>query len=66
MFHLGKELKTPGDMLGDLLMIQTSGVVHVHATPAKEIVEIDDSDDDDDDCVLVEAPMPAPKRRRVR
>jgi hypothetical protein len=58
MFHLGKELKAHGQVLSDILMLQQSGVVHVHATPPKEVVDLaedddDDNDDDDDDCVLV-------------
>jgi hypothetical protein len=55
MFHLGKELKAHGQVLSDILMLQQSGVVHVHATPPKEVVDLaeDDDDDDDDDCVLV-------------
>jgi hypothetical protein len=57
MFHLGKELKAHGQVLSDILMLQQSGVVHVHATPPKEVVDLaeddEDDDDDDDDCVLV-------------
>lgn len=60
---MGKELKTPSEILGNVLTIETSGVVHVHATPAKEIVVLDD-DDDDDEVIIVEPPPV--KRRRVR